>query len=467
MAVPDARAFFSGDWEYYGLGASLAVDGLYRAFPGFEPTAFRMPLYPAFCALVFKLAPGLEALALAQAALDALTAAGAGALGWALAGPWAGACAAALYALHPGLIQASGAASVEPLFGFCVAAAALALASWAREPRDARRAALLGLSLGASLFCRSTLFLVPPLCAAWALRARGRRAALVLLAAAYLPLLPWAARNAALLGRFIPFENGPGAGTFWQATLGVDAPIQELDVSALSNDDRRVMASAHAADETERGRRLWRAARENLRARPGVYLRGLPRRLWSLWKEQLAVLALAALGLLALRGRPDAAALALLAAYFSIQALFAVQPRYARPALAPLCALAGAGAAFLIGRGRKGQAEPARAAWTALAPLGALYAAAAFFILRDALLSKDGGQDALARQKSEAVALALFGEQERAEAAFSKILDASPDDGQALISRALLRERLRPGAIAGADAARALALLERRGPVMR
>lgn len=87
------------------------------------------------------------------------------------------------------------------------------LISWRDRKPGMGRTLLLSLGLSASLLYRSPLILLPPLLAVFDNRApraggRVRLERLVLCVVPYLALIPWAALNKVLIGRFTPFEVG-------------------------------------------------------------------------------------------------------------------------------------------------------------------------------------------------------------------------------------------------------------------
>ena len=167
-------------------------------------------------------------------------------LGALLQGPTGAALAAALTAL-PWSANDVGMGE-EILYKLLVGLAAVLLAWRAQRPTRARSAAL-GLAVGASLLCRSPLFLFPPLLAAYELaraRAGERRSLLpglgVLLLASYILLVPWTLMNWRVHGRFIPLEDGRADSDVATAAVGL-APNLSGNYRWLAGvpDDSRVL----------------------------------------------------------------------------------------------------------------------------------------------------------------------------------------------------------------------------------
>jgi 4-amino-4-deoxy-L-arabinose transferase-like glycosyltransferase len=155
-------------------GEGYAIDG--------RPTSYKPPAYPAFLALVYRVAGHRPRAAVAaQAIVGALTCVLAMAIGWRLSSPAVGVMAGVLAACSPALIRACGLLLTETLTACLLTAAVwLGLALW--QDRKWWQAAAWGLSLGALALTRSVFVFLP---LAWwligAMRARledpaGRRA---------------------------------------------------------------------------------------------------------------------------------------------------------------------------------------------------------------------------------------------------------------------------------------------------
>jgi 4-amino-4-deoxy-L-arabinose transferase-like glycosyltransferase len=471
------RAYWYGDWEYYAIGVSWAESGVYRNFSQLPQTAYRMPLYPAFIAAVRRAVPGPRAVRYAQALLDTAAIYGVSLLADVAAGPFCGGLAALLYALAPVPIGQVPVLMLESFFTFLVAAAALALMHWTRKPSSVGRGACAGAVLGLTLLCRSTLFALPWLVVIGIIRGTKRPreclpSAAVFLAACYLGLAPWIARNYAVFNAFIPFENGAAAFPIWGASLGLLPAItvpQMIDAKIES----AAMSQGQSKEETSRSRFYFQSAMRAIARRPLRYAEESLLRLLLLWREQFFWLALAAIGAIADRRHwRSSAVLWLLAAYFNVHALMGVQVRYARPVFGPVCALAAIGLAACLRRLTRwpisvrrpdhalGQVRTSLAACLTMG--GGLFLAVALLLVRESLgpPPADARNPESKRMNDEAVELSIQGRWRDAEEHFGKILEKDPAFVESLISRPFARERLGDDAGALEDYRRAALLLE-------
>ncbi|MDD5630305.1 MAG: hypothetical protein PHU21_14670, partial [Elusimicrobia bacterium] len=202
--------------EYFDLGQNLHDFGVlgWRE----EPSAFRGVLFPAFLSAAERYgASGPARAPVIEAALCGLEIPLAAWLGLALHSPGAALISAAFVAFHPALRELATPYQIDDFYGLLLMLVAVALAAWMRSP-SAGRSWLLGFAVAASLLCRSVLFAFPPCLVLARLRGDARRRAFwVVLGASYLFLLPWVARNALQLRRFIPFEDHAATQNFFAA----------------------------------------------------------------------------------------------------------------------------------------------------------------------------------------------------------------------------------------------------------
>jgi 4-amino-4-deoxy-L-arabinose transferase-like glycosyltransferase len=452
----------ANDWEYYGIGVQLADAGKYRNFPGWPETSFRMPLYPALISLTRAASPGLSGLRFVQAILDVGALAGASLAAGVLGGAWCAAACALLGALLTVPVRQIALPQIESFYGFLIVAALGAIVLWLKKPEDRKRASLAGLAVGLSLFCRSTLAFFPPvLIAAFALTRKARippvSAALFLLAC-YLPLAPWLARNEAVFGRIIPFEEGAAALNFWGASEGLRDSPSAADLAAAGRYSDFVAGMQRLPDDV-RSRAMRDRAWSNVLHRPWTYAEGAVRRFPRLWEEQWFLLLLAAGLLLARRWNAPMFATFLLAGYFNIYIFMGVQPRYARPVLYVVCVLAALGARALV-RSRRPQAFPA---WEGASKgleafvLGAIAFVAVVYLSGTGMLAR-GGWAAVASPdvpaeyrrdperyrrlkeiQARGIDLAVGAQWQEADKEFSSLLEEEPCFGEALLSRAQVR----------------------------
>ncbi|MBI4678169.1 MAG: glycosyltransferase family 39 protein [Elusimicrobia bacterium] len=465
-----ADGFWNDEWEYYGIGAQLAETGQFRPYPGWIPTAFRMPLYPSAISVVRRAAPGISALRVAQALADECAVAAVYAAASLLGGGLAGGAAAAFYAFFDPAIEQVRFPRIETFFGLLTI---LALCAWidAARRKGGNRVLCAAALLGIALSCRSTLFLLPPFLALLP-EARGWKARLKTLAVAvlggYLLLLPWTLRNAALFGAFIPFENGAVSLNLWGASVGLleNPKIPELMRSA---EHRGFLAQAQKASDLERPRVFLQESLRNIRRRPLPFILNAFRRLPMLWREQWPLILLALPLLLRRRMPKGTGVVFLLIAGFSLHAVMGVTPRYARPAAGTVCVAAGVGLLLALrltgvalgrGRGRRrvvpfGRARawgwPGEAAKAAAAAAACVWLVCAAQLLGEAwhrrgrahlpseYLSSPDRYASLKRANSLAVDFAFRGGLPEAEIALSELLQREPGFGEALLNRALLR----------------------------
>lgn len=450
--------FWRHDWEYYGIGVQMVETGQFRPYPGWVPSAFRMPLYPAAISLVRRVRPGLAALRWAQALLDWLAIGAVYAAAAALGGGLCGGLAAAAYALNDLPTGQVPLPHVESFFGVLVMLFVCAWIRWARRGADARSLLAPAALLGLTLACRSTLALLP-FALIWILpagswKARGRAAAVIVLGS-YLFLVPWAARNAAVFRTFIPFENGAASINLWGSSVGMlDNPVLPRLLGSPRHKD--FLGRVQQAPDLERPG-LYRAETlRNIARRPTAFLLNFFRRLPLLWREQWLLLLLALPFFLRRPLPPGSEIVILMLAYFNIHALMGVTPRYARPVLGVSCVAAALGLRALLPRAWAPEGSfvwPAKAAAAAGTFLAVVYLAATAQLLGEAWRWRGGLTylpteyldsprlyDALKRVNAMGVDLQFQGRMKEAETVFSEALKREPLFGEALLGRAMVRD---------------------------
>ena len=371
------------DRQYWSIAESLASGGGY-SWRG-APTAYRAPLYPLFLAGLRRFAglasPG--SVRLVQALWSGLGLWILFRAGAELAGPPAASAALALAALDPAQALLPTSLYLESFYSVLLLASAWALVRWRRRG-DSGGAALLGLSLGLTLACRSTLAGVPLLLAAWRVfelgwSRRALRQGVLLLAGAAVPVLPWIARNAAVFRAFIPFESGVAGPVLYYASEGrVRAPADEAGEEPLRTMYRTLPPEAWDAYSA-------RLAWANVRRSPLRYASGCLARAFALWTDPylpyllhdhpalapalesgrlwdlaggacmlvfLAAAAAALAGAWALRRDGSGRALTALVLCFNVYVLGTVFARFLSPAVPLLYLLAGAALAPRPGTSR-------------------------------------------------------------------------------------------------------------------
>lgn len=307
-----------------------------------QPSAFRSPLFPSFIALTRESwFPVRIPFPRWQALLSAAAIPAAAWLALLIHSPLAGLLAALLVALDPRLIAEVPSYNIEPFFCLLVLAVCAALLCWERRPKAAG-AALAGTAVALSLLCRSTLFLLPPFLLAvfcWSAELRRlRRGAALLLAASYLLLAPWTARNYRHFRAFLPLEQGAASRNLYAASLGYveNTPGYGYQDVLAGKLDTAPLASLGPVE------RMRDMALAGIREHPASYLASTLKRFvlalrlhWVLW--------LLACGLLFWKRRdPRPKLLAAVALYFFIaHSPMSWEPRYFEPVLPCLGVLAG------------------------------------------------------------------------------------------------------------------------------
>jgi hypothetical protein len=351
-AARDAVVF--GGQNYYGLGLNLKRSGIlgYPSEPGL-PTAFRGPLYPSFIASLLPdgASPFPRGALYAQALLGSLAILGVYALGTAVSGPLAGLLAAAAYAVDADLIAFCASLDIEHFYSLLLLAIAGSLVAWGRD-RGPGPAWQLGLLLGVSLTCRSSLALFPALLALWCLSPcppfqESRRMLPALILGSLLPLLPWAGRNALQFRKFIPFERHAAAANLYAASEGMTMTLVPEHGRWLVGQGDRTL---EAGSVEERNEAMVERAWANIADRPWRYLSSTLGRLAYIWGLHPWLWSFALLCLPLRRLVPLALLPGLLALYFLLtHSLLAVEGRYLVPLLPVLMVLALASAVSLAG----------------------------------------------------------------------------------------------------------------------
>jgi 4-amino-4-deoxy-L-arabinose transferase-like glycosyltransferase len=272
-----ARNLLAGrGYVYHHLGTD------YRAFYGGVP-------YVLLVAAGYAISPGnrLCILLLQALASTGLTVA-AFAIGRRIGGLTVASVAAALVALHPGLVYYDT-HKVHPLSldALTIALAVVALLRM-RETMTSRAAAVAGIAFGVALLQRGTMVLVPLAVAGWlAIVGPHGRARLVRVGVAYalgalLVVAPWVGRNWVVLGTPLLASVGPEA--LWRG----NAP--HSTGGSYAHSGRTVLDEAPQIREALRGRTeleqaaIFRAAAlSNAMARPLDFLGRIGRKFLMFW----------------------------------------------------------------------------------------------------------------------------------------------------------------------------------------
>lgn len=242
-ALPGPNKVLDPDSPFYLMLAENIMMGngvgIHRPDPDrpdeivFQPTAKRTPGYPLFCGVVMSCVSavtgwpfilGYVGVLFVQALLDSITAVLVFLLARQLAGWPAGLVAGLGHAVNYYVIQSTGQIMTEALFTFVQVAALLVLFSIRKdESPSLRKMAGVGALLGLGALIRPLILLFPALIAGWLLVCQGRAwrrhvlPVLVMLAVFGAVLLPWAARNRVVLGKWIPGSTIGGYTFFYSS----------------------------------------------------------------------------------------------------------------------------------------------------------------------------------------------------------------------------------------------------------
>ena len=213
--------------EYVILGQNLADGAGFCYQPG-QPTAYRLPLYPLFLALIFAVFgnEAYTAVAIAECVIGALTVV---ALYYTamllIKRNRPAAIVALILALYPPLIKLTNTFMTENLFSLLVVISVLLLLRALTDPPSTGSAVFAGVAIGLSWLCRPTLGPFVGILPLWALLASGQRWGKrktrlkrtgLILGVALLCLVPWIIRNAITMKAFIPFDTHGGATVWYQ-----------------------------------------------------------------------------------------------------------------------------------------------------------------------------------------------------------------------------------------------------------
>ncbi|WP_404367375.1 glycosyltransferase family 39 protein [Sphingomonas sp. MMS24-J45] len=208
-AAGGAAGFWTNSYFLFFMLAKQLAEGHGYAFPGFPPTAFRVPFYPIFLAAVTQGRQDFWAVLIAQALVSAGTVA---CVAW-LARLWFGRpvalVAAWITALYPYYLWHDTALQETGFFTF-LATLAMALVVVTQRRRGLAVALLAGLVLGLAILTRATLMPFALFAVFWLLmpdRAgaplrRRMVTALLCLAALGATLSPWLIRAHQITGRY-------------------------------------------------------------------------------------------------------------------------------------------------------------------------------------------------------------------------------------------------------------------------
>ncbi|PCI37572.1 MAG: hypothetical protein COB53_06235 [Elusimicrobia bacterium] len=245
-----------------------------------------------------------------------------------------GILAAALYALHPGLIETTAIIRTEWLDVILTALVALFSIAWWRNP-DSRSAFCFGLALGGALMSRSFLFLLVPVVILAAVLKRRRSLSLFILGV-LIPLSPWMARNAVQFRAFIPFERGAAEPSLYYSSLGLPGSKGLSEYEAMAVEAHPALA---ALDTVARKKALGSLARRNIIKQPQRFLNGALKRFPVIWSGHLWLLLFGFIGFCLARRRVEAKILAGLWVYYNLHVFVDIHLMRLYPGIVPLLGL--------------------------------------------------------------------------------------------------------------------------------
>ncbi|OGS12063.1 MAG: hypothetical protein A2234_07140 [Elusimicrobia bacterium RIFOXYA2_FULL_58_8] len=325
---------------YYSLAVNLKATGVF-AYPGspYTPTAYRAPLYPVFLSLFAgEDMRSMRAAFWAQLFIFLLTVL----LVWAAAGLASGSAitalaAAAIYSFHPQAVASQNSFDVEFFYGFLLAAVALAMTLAADTGRFKYWLTAFA-AAGISITCKSPMAFFPVFLAGWLYFRRTGGEALkkrlpLLLAAAYLAVVPWTLRNVKHFRAFIPLERNAVLCNIYSAGAGMPG-------TCLPSLARKLYAQ-------ERGGELYSPGTgaltliKHIIMRPGKYVSGFLKRLPLVFGAFPFLFVFSLAGLWLYRKNEGMLLVGLLGAYFTgVHLAFSFEYRYLVPILPLLSMLA-------------------------------------------------------------------------------------------------------------------------------
>jgi 4-amino-4-deoxy-L-arabinose transferase-like glycosyltransferase len=353
-----------------------------------QPASNYSPGLPLFVAGVYKLTGGVHerTARLVLALLGTLSVLFTYLLGRRLSGPGAGLIGAAAVAIYPALLEYQGMLMGEPLAATLLSGAVLA-SLWAADSESRTRWLLPGVAIGALALVRPEYLGVAVLVGLVVLAKNGHAGwrtslapSLLLLAGVAVIVVPWTARNAIALDRFVPISTGGGQVLFAGTYLPSDGDPEKVGAEVVERHPElfgplaverlrleqilaRLAHQRYPQLETDKAlskmgkEQLW----DDISEEPLEYTGFVATKVWRIWTHgQRAVMqepgwklfhwALLAFGLiglavLALRRRWEALLIAtIFFAITAISALLVASPRRVLVMMPLLAALAGVGA---------------------------------------------------------------------------------------------------------------------------
>lgn len=278
-------SFLAGDSHLYVALAESLAQGQGFSMHG-RPTAYVTPGYPLFLAPLYAVGI-LDPLGvgLIQAALGGITCVLIGRIADLVGGRRVALWAGLLSAVYPHFIFWTGYLLTETLFVFFAVVSLLYLARLPVRP-SVFRAVGCGLLLGVAALVRPVMLgfaVMVPLWLLWTPQTpllRRLLLAALLLCAVAIPLLPWAIRNAIVLGSPV-FTSTESGVVFYQ---GNSAGSTGGSRGYVSNGDYIPLTIASDVSEVEVNRYHWQKSMEFLLAHPEAMPQLFIRKLANMWR---------------------------------------------------------------------------------------------------------------------------------------------------------------------------------------
>jgi 4-amino-4-deoxy-L-arabinose transferase-like glycosyltransferase len=374
---------------YATIAANLEHDqGFTLGSGATQPASNYSPGLPLFVAGVYEVTGGAHerTARLVLALLGTLAVLFTYLIGRRLSGPAAGLIGAAAVAIYPALLEYQGMLMGEPLAATLLSGAVLATL-WAADAESRSRWLLPGVTFGALALVRPEYLGVAVLVGLVVLAKNGRAGwrtslapALLLLAGVAVIVVPWTARNAVALDRFVPISTGGGQVLFAGTYLPSDGNPERVGAEVVERHPElfgphaverlrleqilaRLAAQRYPGMETDKAlskmgkEQLW----DDVSEEPLEYGGFVATKVWRIWTHgqravmqepgwklfhwALLVFGLIGLAVLALKRRWEALLIAVIfLAITAISALLVASPRRVLVMMPLLAALAGVGA---------------------------------------------------------------------------------------------------------------------------
>ncbi len=279
-------------WEYETIATNLLSGrGFVYDQLGIPYASFTGPIYPGWCALVYRLTGHNQCiLVLAQAILSSFIPLVVAAIGHTLFDQRAGFYAGLFTALHPGLLIYTTKLHplvIEALLFSLIGLGALRL----RQRPSWLHRCWVGAALGLTILSRPTALVLIPVLAGWLLSHRPPqwRQALRTITATLLiavgVVLPWTVRNYLIHHKILLVQSTAGQ-SFWKGnnprTISGNLDMDGRDLfSTMPRELRDRLKSTKS--ELEHDRLFWEESRHYVTQHPGAFMRLLGKKLMAFW----------------------------------------------------------------------------------------------------------------------------------------------------------------------------------------